>query len=104
MKRYWQLSTLIPALLMAGLLADVGLRLVPLRCFTLRAWDGIGIPPGTAQPFQANIHMEKPCACSDLAMLANLKEWGAYCRRTADALQSRYGMNDVAVGFFRFFA
>lgn len=39
-----------------------------------------------------------------LAMLANLEEWGAYCRRAADALQSRYGMGDEAVGFFRFFA
>ena len=39
-----------------------------------------------------------------LAMLANLEEWGAYCRRTADALQSRYGMGDEGVGFFRFFA
>jgi thiaminase len=39
-----------------------------------------------------------------LAMLANLEEWGTYCGRTADALQSQYGMSGEAVGFFRFFA
>ncbi|MFG2006031.1 hypothetical protein ACGFNU_43465 [Spirillospora sp. NPDC048911] len=39
-----------------------------------------------------------------LAMLANLEEWGAYCARTAEALRSRYGMDEGAVGFFRFFA
>ncbi|GAA2639880.1 hypothetical protein SMC26_42065 [Actinomadura fulvescens] len=39
-----------------------------------------------------------------LAMLANLEEWGAYCARAAEALRSRYGMDEQAVGFFRFFA
>ncbi|KAB2346819.1 thiaminase II/PqqC family protein [Actinomadura rudentiformis] len=39
-----------------------------------------------------------------LAMLANLEEWGAYCARAAEALRSRYGMDEEAVGFFRFFA
>jgi hypothetical protein len=39
-----------------------------------------------------------------LAMLANLEEWGAYCGRTAVALRARYGFDESAVGFFRFFA
>ncbi|MFB4312349.1 hypothetical protein [Actinomadura sp. GTD37] len=39
-----------------------------------------------------------------LAMLANLEEWGAYCARTAQALRTRYGFSDRAVGFFEFFA
>ncbi|GAA4151180.1 hypothetical protein GCM10022416_48190 [Actinomadura keratinilytica] len=39
-----------------------------------------------------------------LAMLANLEEWGAYCGRAADALTRRYGFDEDAVGFFRFFA
>lgn len=39
-----------------------------------------------------------------LAMLANLEEWGGYCRRTAEALVSRYGLAEKSVAFFRFFA
>lgn len=39
-----------------------------------------------------------------LAMLSNLGEWGAYCARAAEALQSRYGLSEQAVAFFRFFA
>ncbi|MCW2898309.1 MAG: transcriptional regulator [Streptosporangiaceae bacterium] len=39
-----------------------------------------------------------------LAMLANLDEWGAYCRRAADALRGRYDLTEEAVGFFRYFA
>ncbi|MFC6882420.1 MULTISPECIES: transcriptional regulator [Actinomadura] len=39
-----------------------------------------------------------------LAMLANLEEWGSYCGRTAEALRTRYGLSEEAVGFFRFFA
>ncbi|MEU6038561.1 hypothetical protein ABZ801_24430 [Actinomadura sp. NPDC047616] len=39
-----------------------------------------------------------------LAMLANLEEWGAYCGHAADALTERYGFDEEAVGFFRFFA
>jgi hypothetical protein len=38
-----------------------------------------------------------------LAMLANL-EWGGYCGRAAEALVTRYGLSERAVGFFRFFA
>lgn len=39
-----------------------------------------------------------------LAMLANLEEWGGYCGRTAGALVGRYGMDEDAVTFFRYFA
>jgi hypothetical protein len=38
-----------------------------------------------------------------LAMLANLEEWGAYCGRAAEALRDRYGLDENAVGFFRYF-
>jgi TENA/THI-4/PQQC family len=43
------------------------------------------------------------CSGVALAMLANLQEWGGYCGRTADALVTRYGLSEQAVGFFRFF-
>jgi thiaminase len=39
-----------------------------------------------------------------LAMVANLDEWGGYCARIAEALTSRYGLSEDAVGFFHFFA
>lgn len=39
-----------------------------------------------------------------LAMAANLDEWGGFCGRIAEALTSRYGLSEEAVGFFRFFA
>jgi TENA/THI-4/PQQC family len=44
------------------------------------------------------------CSGVALAMLANLEEWGGYCGRVAEALVSRYGLAERAVGFFRFFA
>jgi hypothetical protein len=44
------------------------------------------------------------CSGVSLAMLANLEEWGGYCGRVAEALLTRYGMPEQAVGFFRFFA
>lgn len=39
-----------------------------------------------------------------LAMLANLREWGTYCDRAADALMTAYGLPEEAVAFFRYFA
>jgi hypothetical protein len=39
-----------------------------------------------------------------LAMLANLEEWGSYCGRAAEALRAHYGLDEKAVGFFRYFA
>ena len=44
------------------------------------------------------------CSGVVLAMLANLEEWGGYCGRAAEALVTRYGLSERAVGFFRFFA
>ncbi|ROP37263.1 transcriptional regulator [Saccharothrix texasensis] len=38
-----------------------------------------------------------------LALLANVAESGSTYRRVADALQTRYGFSDEAVGHFRFF-
>lgn len=44
------------------------------------------------------------CSGVALAMLANLEEWGTYCGRVGEALLTRYGLPERAVGFFRFFA
>lgn len=44
------------------------------------------------------------CSGVALAMLANLEEWGGYCARVAEALVTRYGLSERAVGFFQFFA
>src|SRR5579875_2272444 len=44
------------------------------------------------------------CSGVALAMLANLEEWGGYCGRVAEALVTRCGLPERAVGFFRFFA
>jgi hypothetical protein len=44
------------------------------------------------------------CSGVALAMLANLQEWGQYCGRVAEALLTRYDLDEQAVGFFRFFA
>jgi len=41
---------------------------------------------------------------ASLALLANLAAWGANCGRVAEALRVRYGLDDEAVAFFRFFA
>lgn len=39
-----------------------------------------------------------------LAMLVNLDAWGANCGRLADALRRSPGLDERALGFFRFFA
>ncbi len=44
------------------------------------------------------------CSGVALAMLVNLEEWGTYCGRVAEALLTRYGLPERAVGFFRSFA
>src|SRR5262249_39240615 len=44
------------------------------------------------------------CSGVALAMLANLEEWGGYCGRVAEALLTRYGLPERAVGFSRFCA
>lgn len=39
-----------------------------------------------------------------LALLANVEESGGYCARAADALRAGYGLDEKAVGHFRYFA
>ncbi len=39
-----------------------------------------------------------------LALIANFGAWGSYCGAVAEALRSRYGLDDEACGFFDFFA
>src|SRR6266542_1138696 len=39
-----------------------------------------------------------------LALVANFGAWGSYCGAVAEALRSRYGLDDEACGFFAFFA
>jgi hypothetical protein len=38
-----------------------------------------------------------------LALLVNLDAWGANCTRAGTALRIRHGLDETAVGFFRFF-
>jgi hypothetical protein len=39
-----------------------------------------------------------------LALIANFGAWGSYCGAVAEALRSRYGLDDKACAFFDFFA
>jgi thiaminase len=41
---------------------------------------------------------------TSLALLVNFATWRANCARVAEALRSRYGLDDEAVAFFSFFA
>ena len=63
--------------------------------------------PAAAQAYPAYLAwgaLFGTCGGVALAMLANLEEWGGYCGRVAEALVTRYGLSERAVGFFRFFA
>jgi hypothetical protein len=69
----------------------------------LRAYE----PRPLAQAYPAYLAQSAlfgTCSGVALAMLANLEEWGGYCGRVAEALVTRYGLSERAVGFFRFFA
>jgi hypothetical protein len=69
----------------------------------LRAYE----PQPLAQAYPAYLAWSAlfgTCSGVALAMLANLEEWGGYCGRAAEALVTRYGLSERAVGFFRFFA
>ena len=69
----------------------------------LRAYE----PEPLAQAYPAYLAWSAlfgTCSGVALAMLANLEEWGTYCGRVAEALLTRYGLPERAVGFFRFFA
>lgn len=69
----------------------------------LRAYE----PHPGAQAYPAYLAQQAvfgTCGGVALAMLANLDEWGSYCRRIATALADKYGLPEESVGFFRFFA
>jgi hypothetical protein len=85
-----------------GLLSDFAAAL-GWREPQLRAYE----PRPLAQAYPAYLAwsaMFGTCSGVALAMLANLEEWGGYCGRVAEALLNRYGMQEQAVAFFRFFA
>jgi hypothetical protein len=84
-------------------------RLAPL-CAALgadEAWLAAYEPsPGVqAYPsFLAWLALNGSRADAALALLVNLDVWGANCARAGEALRARYGLDDEALGFFRFFA
>jgi TENA/THI-4/PQQC family len=85
-----------------GLLADFAAAL-GWQKRDLRAYE----PRPLAQAYPAYLAWSAlfgTCSGVALAMLANLEEWGRYCSRVAEALLTRYGLSEQAVGFFRFFA
>jgi hypothetical protein len=84
-------------------------RLAPL-CAALGADEGwlAAFEPSAgmqAYPaFLAWLALNGSRADAGLALLVNLDAWGANCGRAGAALRVRYGLDDEAVGFFRFFA
>ena len=84
--------------LLAGFAAALGWNEPDLRAYE---------PRPLAQAYPAYLAWSAVFGSSSgaaLAMLANLEEWGGYCARVAQALVSRYGLAEPAVGFFRYFA
>ncbi|MFE9613877.1 hypothetical protein [Streptomyces sp. NPDC006012] len=85
-----------------GLLLDFA-AVLGLREGELRAYQ----PQAAAQAYPRHLaRSAQHGSCSDvaLALLANVAESGGTYTRVADALVSRYGFEERALGHFRFFA
>src|SRR5580698_8957456 len=83
---------LIPGIIVACLLTDGALRLLPLRLFAFRAWEGlIHGEDHPTRPFEPNQHIHTPRAFGDLASLANRRDLREYHVEdfTTDALGFR---------------
>ena len=84
--------------LLLGFAAVLGRTEKDLRAYEPR-------PPAQAYPaYLAQLAAFGTRSAVAIAMLANLEEWGGYCRRAATALRDRYGLTEEAARFFRFFA
>ena len=75
-----QIGHLIPRLLLAVGLLDLGLRFIPVEPLTFRAWEALTRyrPPGAA--FEPNRHYENDRAYGDIAAMGNLPEVRQYRR------------------------
>jgi hypothetical protein len=74
------LSVLIPAVVAAGLVADVSLRFLDVGRFSFRAWNAAARYYTPDSPFTRNMRYENPSAYGDLASLSNLPEYRQYRR------------------------
>ncbi len=69
----WSLGFLLPVLILLLLLADVGLRLLPLDPFAFRAHEVMLRFPTPGGPFEANRSYRNEASYGDLASLGNLR-------------------------------
>ena len=93
MKRWWQLCSLAPAIMLLGAVINFGLCFKPLDWLAFRGWD-VAIPenPAGVGPFEPNrdIHIQR--AYGDLAAIGNRKDMRQY-------REERFGVDEF--GFRR---
>ena len=69
---FWQIGKLAPAILVLAMIADAGLRFVPLHQLAFRAWEAARTPfENTGNPFEPDFHYHNRRAYGDLANLGN---------------------------------
>jgi hypothetical protein len=79
-KHWWQIGSLLPALMLVAFLCDIGMRFMPLEFLTFRAWErALTSPEGTnPEPFHPGRVVLKKHAYGDLASLGNLPSLREY--------------------------
>ena len=91
--RWWWCRTgwVMPALILALLVSDGALRLVPLRFFAFRAWEGLLHGDQPHRVFAPDQHVHSPRCYGDLASAANRRDLREYHVEdfTTDALGFR---------------
>ncbi len=88
---WWGTGRSIPLLILVLLVADGLLRLVPLRFFAFRAWEGLSTGEHPHTVFPPNEHVVSPRCFGDLASIANRRDLRQYHVEefTTDALGFR---------------
>jgi hypothetical protein len=73
-----ELRFLVPSILAAGLIADVGLRFLPPERVAFRGWEAAILFPSADGPFTPNLVYETDHARGDLSNLGNLRSLRVY--------------------------
>ena len=82
MKRWWQLGSLVPAIMIAAALVNFGLCFKSLDWLAFRTWEAAAIVehPSGIGPFEPGSIILKEHAYGDLAGLGNMKDMREYRR------------------------
>ncbi|HZF09773.1 MAG TPA: hypothetical protein VFE33_13365 [Thermoanaerobaculia bacterium] len=78
-RRWWQVGTLLPMLMVVALAADLASRFLPLDLVAFRVWEpALQIAPGAPGPFEPGKVVTKRRAYGDLTAIGNYRRLREY--------------------------